>query len=253
MIIVRFKYFLFFITVLIYTSSFSQPRNDKFKYQPRGDREEGLTSLQEISGDNLSLISMRGLIPAIATDDEEKNIKVGFHLEKSEKLEITVREPGKYYKMVVSDKIFDSGYETYAWPSKIPAEMKIPISDLYALTRVKKPGRRIIIPCVLYQDTYNGEIQGYQLTFWARRVVDTELEIVNAATGEIVWNMSLPNLSAYKAYEIHWNGRDFNGFKIPSGNYILNIKASFHDMSGNPTLPVKFVYRFDHCWQFSLK
>lgn len=242
-----------FIPYFSFINSIIASQTEDYKFRPRGDREEGIYN-QKITGKNINLISMSGIIP-LQNGSYKDSIKVGLHLPRKQELNITVVEPLKRYKMLKLGKEFDSGFKSYAWPSTLPKDLNIQIDSLYAVALQEKAGRRFIVPCILYQGSFNGEIEGYKLTLWARKASDTKLEIIHAGTGVEVWSKSLPGLAAYKPYEIRWNARDNDEDKIQPGKYILNVKAAFHDGSnpdGEPSAPITFVYRFDHRWDFNL-
>jgi hypothetical protein len=229
---------------------------DKYKYRLRGEIYEGITKFQDIAEDNLSLISMRGIIEYNALKSRigvEDSFKVGMLLSKSKNLKITAQTPiqSSMYKMFLDGKLFPQGYQTHAWPVKIADYYEIQPKSMFTVSEVKKRGgSQIIIPCVVFRDHFGGKIQGYELSFWARTPTDADIEIIKEVNGEIVWRQAAYGVTVGEPHSIEWDGRDLNGDRIEIGTYVMNVTATFRRGDGSTSAPRVYPYKFEHFWEF---
>ncbi len=65
----------------------------------------------------------------------------------------------------------------------------------------------------------------------------TDLSVnIYSLTGELVWSQSIANQPAAKDYTLTWNGTDNKAVNVPSGIYLINIRAGNQNLTQKVTL-----------------
>lgn len=195
-----------------------------------GARKEGILRQKPVHrGVKLlsATIDYRGETPLEGTP----SCSVGFFLEDTSKVRITVHQPRSLYQMTPDTTLFPEGFSSFGWTRRtVLSRLNIDPADLYAVAEIQNSRPLKIAPAVLYdRDSPADTIKGYRFIFGTDTRSSFEFQILRLGPSgsERVYAGALMDQRPGEVL-ITWDGRDENRQLVADGLCRLKIKITCH-------------------------
>jgi hypothetical protein len=216
-------------TIMVCVTPVSQAV-DSLKYQPRGDRWEGVAPSQFNNKPDIELLS------AIVDNRENwwitpPHCKLKFYLPSITEVDLRVRElrPQHFYKMDNVIQSWQQGFNDYQWPThQVIKPLGIKLGQLGVVARLKKSQSRDtehVAPVIFYQNNPPTSINGYLFTFQVNGQARLSYAIYQRGQPELpITDGSLGQQYAGKPFVVFWDSSQAEeGFyELVVDGYFLN-------------------------------
>jgi len=204
---------------------------DSLKYQPRGDRWEGVSPSPSWGLEDIELLS------AIVDNRENwwktpPQCKLKFYLPNRTDVDLTVQElrPQHFYKMdqIIPNPYWRQGLNNYQWSTReVIKPLGLKLGQLGVVARLKKQSSRDtehVAPVIFYQSTPPTDINGYLFTFQVSGQARLSYAIYQRGNEIPIADGNLGQQSARKPFVVFWDSSQAaEGFyELVVDGYFLN-------------------------------
>lgn len=202
---------------------------DSLKYQPRGDRWEGIAPSPAWGSEDIELLS------AIVDNRENwwktpPKCKLKFYLPNRTEVDLRVQElrPQHYYKMdqINPNPYWQQGFNDYQWATdEVLKPLGLKLGQLGVVARLKKPVSRDtehVAPVIFYQTNPPTTINGYLFTFQISGQARLSYAVYQHGNELPIAEGSLGKQSARKPFVVFWDSS-----QAPEGFYELVVDGYF--------------------------
>ena len=229
-----------FLSFLLTFLSF-EARAEKWLYQDRGNRNEGIKS-RAISSSDIELIS------ALVDYREQtvqlpKQLKIRFYLRQSNEVYVTIREiDNRYYYWMDEIEPFTpwrkASYNEFVWPTKdvlqhiVQRMGPMNMYDLGAVARLgsnKPQPKENVAPIIFYHTQLPARIEGYLFTFKIGNDARIQADVYRGTSKDSLFTQTFRRQRYDRPFTVHWKSKEHSEgeYKIIVGGYFLDSGRHF--------------------------